>query len=319
MLRGLNPSGVGVLLALGCYAVYSWSDAMVKAIGSSLSIFEIGVVVTAVSFVPGLFARPPGEKWRDALKLSRPILVNLLAFCRVGSATLITYSFVTIPLAEVYCIVFLIPVFVTILGVLVLQEQVAIERWILVLVSFVGVLLVVQPGFRQLELGHFTALGCALCAATATTILRFISGAERRTTLFLLPTLYTLLFNVALVPFFGFHMPSWGAVALLVGAGVLGGIGYLLQISAITVAPASRIAPMQYSQIVWALILGALFFAEFPDGVALAGLGVVVVAGIATIFADGARARIAGRWTEYRARRLTTPDDASRISGPPEA
>lgn len=51
----------------------------------------------------------------------------------------------------------------------------------------------------------------------------------------------------------------------------------------------------------------------------LAGLVVVVVAGIATITSDGARARIAGRWTQYRARKLTTPDDASRISGPPES
>ncbi|HHY48982.1 MAG TPA: DMT family transporter [Alphaproteobacteria bacterium] len=314
----LSANMLGVLLALACYAVYSWADAMVKGLGQALNIFEIGFFVTLFSFLPGLFAKPAGERWRQTFRLRRPWLTNLMALCRVGSATLVTYSFVTIPLAEAYCLVFLIPVFITILGVLVLREQVTPERWALVIVSFVGVLLVVRPGFRELELGHLTAVGCALCAAIATTILRFISDGEQRTSLFVLPTLYTLAFNLAMLPFFGWSIPDIGTAGLLLAAGLLGGLGYLLQIAAITVAPASRVAPMQYSQIVWALILGALFFAEIPDGIALAGLVVVVLAGIATIFADGARARIAGRWAQYRARRQTTPDDASRIAGPPE-
>lgn len=314
-----NPAMLGVLLALLGYAVYAWSDAMVKAVGDSIGIFEIGAIVTVVSFIPALFAKPAAERWRDTFRLKRPWLMNLMALCRVGSATLITYSFVTIPLAEAYCLVFLIPVFITILGVVVLHEKVTIERWILVIASFVGVLLVVRPGFREIELGHLTAVGCALCAATATTIIRYSSGAERRTSLFVLPTLYTLLFNLAMLPIFGARLPGWWELALLIVSGALGGVGYLLQIGALSIAPASRIAPMQYSQIVWALIIGALFFAEVPDWIALIGLAVVVVSGIATIFSDGARARIAGRWVQYRARKLTTPDDASRISGPPDA
>lgn len=201
---------------------------------------------------------------------------------------------------------------------LVLREQVTIERWLLVLISFAGVLLVVRPGFRDLELGHLTALGCAFAAAASTTAMRFISGSEKRTSLFVLPTLYTLIANGVML-LAGFVTPSPGDWLLLALAGFLGGTGYLLLIAAVTKARASRVAPMQYSQIVWALVLGALFFAEFPDAVGLIGLGVVVASGLAGIVADGARARISGRWAAYRARRLTTPDDASRISGPPDA
>lgn len=115
-----------------------------------------------------------------------------MAALRVVSSVTITYSFVTIPLAEAYCLVFLIPVFITILSVVVLKEQVGIDRWVLVLVSFAGVLLVVRPGFRELELGHLTALICACSAAFAATITRLIATEERRISVFMLPTLYIL-------------------------------------------------------------------------------------------------------------------------------
>jgi drug/metabolite transporter (DMT)-like permease len=319
MLRGLNPLTLGVVMALGAYAVYSWADAVIKGLGGGeLGIFEIGFFSTIFSLLPGLFARPRDEQWRDVFRFRNPRLIHLIAVMRVGASVFVTYSFITIPLADVYCIVFLIPVFITILSVAVLHEKVTLERWVLVLVSFLGVLLVVRPGFRELELGHLTALGCALCAAVATTCTRFISGSERRISLFLLPTLYTLLFNGAMLVT-GFTLPSLADWAFLVLAGLLGGLGYILQIAAVTNAPASRVAPMQYSQIVWALILGALFFEEVPDALGLVGLGVIVASGLANIFADGARARISGRWAAYRARRDTTPDDASRITGPPEA
>jgi drug/metabolite transporter (DMT)-like permease len=313
-----NPATTGVLLALAAYVVYTCGDATIKGLGGSLGIFEIGFFTTLFSILPALFTRPKDERWRDTFRPAHPWLMQLIALMRTGSALLITYSFVTIPLAEAYCIVFLVPVFITILSVLVLREQVGIERWLLVFISFAGVLLVVRPGFRELELGHLTALGCAMTAAISTTAIRFVSGSERRTSLFVIPTLYTLIANGALL-FTGFIVPSWNDWLLIVLAGLLGGVGYLLQIAAVTHAPASRVAPMQYSQIVWALLLGAIFFSEFPDTLGLVGLGVVVAAGLANIFFDGARARIAGRWAEYRARRTTTPDDASRISGPPEA
>jgi drug/metabolite transporter (DMT)-like permease len=308
----------GVLLALGTYFIYSCSDATIKALGTKLGIFEISFYSTLFSLVPMLLAKPADERWGDAFRFHNPRLMLLIGVLRVASGLLVTYSFVTIPLAEVYAIVFLIPVIITILSVIVLREQVGPERWALVIISFLGVLLVVRPGFRDLELGHLTAVGCAICAAVATTLTRMISGRENRIALFLVPTVFTVVASGILMIVVGFGWPDWSALLLLIVCGALGGLGFVLQINALTIAPASRIAPTQYTQIVWALILGALFFAEFPDTIALVGLAIVIAAGIVNIVADGARARIAGRWNAYRARKLTTPDDASRIAGPPE-
>ncbi|MGV3492214.1 MAG: DMT family transporter [Devosia sp.] len=316
MFRTLSPISLGVLCALGAMAAFSTGDALIKAIGGQLSTFEIGFFSTIFSFLPALFSKPKEERWRDTFKLNRPALTLLVAVCRTLSAMLITYSFVTIPLAEAYCLVFLIPVLATILSVVMLKEHVSLDRWILVMVSFVGVIIVVRPGFREIELGHITAFICALLAAVSLTVIRMISGAERRVTLFALPGLLTLVANLIGMAIIGFTVPSLALTGLLIVAGVLGGIGYMLQLKGVSLAPASRVAPMQYSQIIWALLYGALFFSEFPDAIGLAGLGVVVAAGLANVFADGARARVAGRWAEYRAKRDNPSPDDFKGPGP---
>jgi drug/metabolite transporter (DMT)-like permease len=314
MLRGLTPASLGVLCALAAYAAYSIADALIKGLGPELSVFEIGLFTTLFSIIPAMFAKPKAERWRDTFKLSRPWLMILIAIARTASAMLITYSFVTIPLAEAYCLVFLIPVLTIVLSVAILRERVSIDRWALVIISFLGVLLVVRPGFRELELGHLTAFGCAISAAISVTAMRLVSSQERRVSLFALPGLFTLAANGIGLAIIGFAWPSWMLLGALLVCGVLGGIGYLLQIVAVSLAPASRIAPMQYSQVIWALLFGALFFAEVPDALGLAGLGVVVAAGLANVFSDGARARIAGRWAEYRGRRER--NDPSGMQGP---
>lgn len=297
-------------------AAFSTADALVKGLGASLSAFEIGFFTTLFSFIPAAFSKPREERWRDTFKLNRPALMIVVAVCRTLSAILITYSFITIPLAEAYCLVFLIPVLATILSVVVLKEEVSLARWVLVVVSFVGVLIVVRPGFRELELGHLTAFVCALAAAVSLTVIRLISGAERRVTLFVLPGLLTLVANLVGLMIIGATFPTLELFGLLLASGVLGGIGYLLQLKGVALAPASRVAPMQYSQIIWALLFGALFFAEFPDAMSLVGLAVVITSGIAGIFTDGARARIAGRWAEYTARKVNPSPDDFKGPGP---
>lgn len=308
---------IGVLFAICAYATYSWADGIIKFLGGTLGIFEIGAITTIFSVLPALFTKPKNEKWRDTFKLRRPVLVNILSVLRVISSVAITYSFVTIPLAEAYCLVFLIPVFITVLSVVVLKEQVGIDRWLLIAVSFAGVLLVVRPGFRELELGHLTALLCACSAAVAATLTRLVASQERRISLFMLPTLYILGFNAGMM-LFGFTVPSLLETAVLLCCGVLGGVGYLFYIAALANAPASRVAPMQYTQIVWALLMGALFFNEVPDGLAVIGLGIVVVAGVCGILVDGARTRIAGRFAAYRMRKTGANPEPPPVPGPRE-
>jgi hypothetical protein len=86
-----------------------------------------------------------------------------------------------------------------------------------------------------------------------------------------------------------FVVPSLEQMTSLAIIGLLGGIGHVLMISASKLAPANLIAPAQYSQIVWAVLLGGLFFGEYPDALAFLGLGIVIAAGAGTVVPVRAR------------------------------
>jgi len=289
----------GVLLAVASYAVYAWADALIKGLGHSLSVYEIGVAYTTVSLLPMLLAKPAHERLRDTFRFRHRWLMPAILVLRMISGVSVTYAFTVIPLAEAYCIIFLIPVLIAILSVVVLKEHVGIERWLLILASFAGVLLVVRPGFRELQLGHIAAMLCACADAGAAILTRFVSRDERRVSLFIAPTLCTMTFYIVMLLITGFKVPDPLQLAMLVACGLCCGIAYVLYVTAFATAPASRVAPMLYSQIVWALVLGAAFFNEIPDGLALVGLAVIVVAGVGAVLADEARARL----TAYQQRR----------------
>lgn len=306
---------VGVFYALVAYSVYSCGDAIVKGFGQSLTVFEIGFFIAVFSLIPALVSRPKGELWRQSFKMQRPLLVHLRSFTGVASSMLITFAFVSIPFAEAYALVFMMPVFITLMSVLLLKERVDVVRWSMLLLGFLGVLLVVRPGFRVLEPGHFAALGCAVFGAATTTILRIVAPTEKRVSLILLPAIYVTVANaVLMIP--GFVVPTWEQLGLLAASGGLIGIGHLMLIAATRNADASQVAPVQYVQIVWAIVLGALFFSEFPDWLVYVGLGVVMISGLVNVYVDGSRARLAGRYAEYRARDANSKTNLPEIQTP---
>jgi drug/metabolite transporter (DMT)-like permease len=307
---------IGVIYALVAYSVYACGDAIIKGFGQDLSVFEIGFFVAVFGLIPAIFVKPKGERWRDSFKqLRHPGLVHLRSFTGVSSSVLVTVSFTTIPFAETYSLVFMMPLFITLMSVLILKERVDAVRWSMLALGFVGVMLVVRPGFRELEFGHLTALLCAVFGASTTTILRVIAPSEKRVSLIALPALYLIIANaVLMVP--TFVMPTPQQFGLLAASGSMVGMGHILLISATRNAPASQVAPIQYVQIVWAIGLGAFFYFEYPDLLAYIGLGVVVLSGLVNVFIDGTRARIAGRFAEYRARRPGAPTDISEVQGP---
>lgn len=306
---------IGVFYAVVAYSVYSCGDAIIKGFGQSLSVFEIGFFIALFSLIPAVFAKSQGERWRDSFRLKHPVLVHLRSFTGVSSSILVTVSFTTIPFAETYSLVFMMPLFITIMSIFILKERVNIVRWSMLALGFVGVMLVVRPGFRELEFGHLTALLCAIFGASTTTILRIIAPTEKRVSLIALPAIYVLVVNAVLMAP-TFVMPTLPQFGLLAASGSLVGMGHILLIAATRNAPASQVAPIQYVQIIWAIGLGAFFFREYPDLLAYIGLAVVVLSGLVNVFVDGARARIAGRFAEYRGRPGSPAGNITELRGP---
>lgn len=284
----------GVLFSLAAYLLYSFCDAIIKGFGSSLSVFEIAFWTALFSFLPVIFTKPKNEHWHLFWQMRHPWLVNLRALTGLGGNLAIIFAFVNIPLAEAYSIAFLSPIFVVFLSSRLLDEKVTWQRWLFLAASFAGVLLVVRPGFRELSTGHLAALAAAVLGAVTTTVLRKVAPVEKRVSLIGLPLGYIVLVNgILMLP--AFHWPTWQEFALLITIGGLGGTGNLLFIAATRRVPVSQIAPGQYSQIVWAILFGAVFFAEYPDLVAYVGLVVVATGGILNVLSDETRIRIFSR------------------------
>jgi drug/metabolite transporter (DMT)-like permease len=109
-------------------------------------------------------------------------------------------------------------------------------------------------------------------------------------------TVYILGLNaVLIIATGGIHWLTWQQLCWLLTIGGLGGTANLLFIAATRSAPASMVAPVQYSQIFWAVLFGAVFYAEYPDAIAYLGLVVIVVAGIFNVISSGTEIRIFSR------------------------
>lgn len=298
-----HPLNNGILLALLAYATYAWSDAAIKALGGGMSVFEIGFFVALISGTCIVLTTPRDERWLDFWRMKRPWAVQGRAVSGVVASVLGVIAFTSIPLAEVYALVFLAPLFVTILSLIFLKEQVGPWRWFAVVAGFVGVMLVVQPGFRTLEPGHFAALAVALLAAISVILMRSLSGQETRTTMLGYLIIYALVLNAVGMAFTGFVVPTLQQAGILLIAGVFSATGNIGLLRATRLAQANQLAPTHYSQIIWAVIIGALVFDEKPDLLSIAGLAIIAGSGLLTVVRERIRLGTV-KWNPFGRNRL---------------
>lgn len=281
----MNP---GVLFAFITYATFSCGDGIVKSLAGGPSIFEIGFFTSLSAACVLYFSKPRGEHWRWFWRMKHPYAVHLRAICGLLAGVLGIFAFTTIPLAEAYAIAFLAPFLATLASILLLKERVGPWRWLAVAAGFGGILLVVRPGFRELAPGHLAALGIALASTATIIILRTIAADEKRTSLVGMPLTYALVFNFfAMLP--GFAWPTPSQLFTMLAAGAIGSIGQVTLIAALRAAPASQVAPVQYSQLGWAVLIGFVFYGDLPDGLATVGLALLVASGLLTLVRERIR------------------------------
>jgi S-adenosylmethionine uptake transporter len=275
----------GVFLAFLTYALYSSSDALVKSLGGRMPVVEIVFVSTLANFIVILCLRPPRERWRDMFRMNHPGYMAIRCGCALIAALGSTFAFTTVPLAEAYALIFLAPLLVTLLSIPILGEPVGWRRLSAVGVGLCGILLVVKPGFSDLHLGHLAAFIVAFAGASSMIVMRLIGRTERRVSLLGLVMVSCIVVSgILMIPVFVW--PPLDVLPPVVLIGVVGGIGQVTILAATRNAPASRVAPTQYSQIVWAVVFGALFFREIPDGVALVGIALIGFSGLFTFLRE---------------------------------
>ena len=208
------------------------------------------------------------------LQIARGLLLAMATLCMITAISVI-------PLADAYTITFTAPLLVTVLSIPLLGERVGWRRLAAVCVGFVGVLIVIRPGFRDIDPAMLLPLVTALCFALYQVLTSRVGAHPDETALAML--FYVAMVGTAvmsaLAPFVWqpVRAPDWG---WMVATGALGTIGHLLLIRALWLAPASLLQPFIYSQIVWALGIGYLMFGDLPDLWMLLGGAVIIGSGL---------------------------------------
>jgi S-adenosylmethionine uptake transporter len=286
----------GVLLGFMAFAAYALSDAFVKALRGSLPPYEAVFIGAALGLIALPFIKGRGDRWRDALQARRRDLYLVRAAASAIGSIAAVIAFTALPMAEAFALIFLLPVFVTILSVLVLKEHVGWRRWSAVVAGFVGVLVVLRPGFRALGIGHLAAIICGLSGAVSMIALRMAGPHEKRVSLFGAGIFGSMLVSGGLM-LAEFHWPNPAQWGLLLGYGLLSAVGSVLLMLATRLAPANHVAPTQYSQMLWAVLLGYVVFHDRLDWPMAIGIAIILGAGLFTFVREE---RVTRWWKRVR-------------------
>jgi S-adenosylmethionine uptake transporter len=268
----------GAVLALAAFAVFAVHDAGIKALGSRYDavqiLFQSLLLGFPIAFAM-LIADPAPATFRPARSgwvLARTAAITLSSFAAF-------HAFTVLPLAQTYAILFTMPLIVTLLAIPLLGERIGWRRGLALVVGFAGVLIVLRPGAAPLGFGHLAALVASASSAFGAVVVRRVGGGERSSVLIVYPMLAAFILSGAMMPWV-YRPVALADMGLLAVVALAAFGGMWLVILAYRAASAAIVAPMQYSQIVWAVLFGALFFDEWPDATTLAGALVVILSGL---------------------------------------
>ncbi len=254
----MTPNLRGALLALAAFGFYATHDVVVKILGESYSSFQI-IFFSGVMGFPLITVLLLSDRTDGTLIPRHPWWSMLRSVSATATGVMGFFAFSKLPLAQCYAIFFAMPLLITLMAIPMLGEKVGIRRGMAVLVGLIGVIIVLRPGSAPLDIGHLAALGAAFAGALSSVIVRKIGQEERSVVLMLYPMVFSFFAMGLMMPFVYVPMPveHLGMTAVIA---FLGALGAMLSIAAYRAAPTIIVAPMQYSQIIWAAVYGWLFF-----------------------------------------------------------
>ena len=200
------------------------------------------------------------------------------SFALFLSTILFFFSISMISLTEALTLHFISPVIVTILSVLILRESVGIRRWIAVFLGFIGALIVIRPGFNEINTATLAAFGSGAAYAFYIIGTRRLSMDSPLLTLVFTGITGALLISLV-VPFYWTWLSS-GQWFLLISLASIGSFAHLLMIISFRYAEASKLAPFAYFEIITNVLIGFFYFKDFPNKWIWIGLSFIVLSGV---------------------------------------
>lgn len=269
--------GIGLMIA--AMLVFPFLDVVAKFLGQqAVPVIEIvwarlffGMLITTPLLISqeGLVALRPREPWLNAWRGAAIVASTLMFF---GG---LRYQGV----AETLSIYFVQPLVITLLAPIALNETVGLRRWIAVAIGFVGVLIIIRPGFHDLNPGMFLAFGAGVGSAISLILSRKLAlGGSAMAN-----TFYTGMFGsvfASIAVLFVWQTPDLHHLLMFILLACIGTTGNYLTIKACEYAEISLLAPFGYTEMINAVLAGWYFFGDFPDGWTFVGVAILIICAI---------------------------------------
>lgn len=286
-MNQIRSPGIGILAMLAAMILLPVVDALSKSLATTYPAEQITWVRNVCH---ALLILPLAIYWHGPRRLrpARPLwqLARGLAFVLMTTCYIAALRFM--PLAEALAIIFLYPLLLTLFSALFLGEHVGIYRWSAIVIGFIGVCLIIRPGFAVLNPGAPLAVAATLCTTTYILLTRKLAHSVPNLIMLFWPAFLGALMLAPFVPA-NWVPPDTGAATLMVVIGALAALVHLLMIVAYTYGETSAVAPLTYLQIVIAIALGYVMFGDFPDLLSWTGIALVVAAGAVTTVRERTR------------------------------
>jgi drug/metabolite transporter (DMT)-like permease len=277
-------SGRVILLMVVSVAFFAVMDALVKELGTRYPTMQVMFFRSLFAFVPIMLLILHGGSLQ-ALRMNNITGHLLRSLVGVGAMFCFFYSYSRMPLADVVAISFAAPVFVVALSVPLLGETVGPRRWAAVLVGFAGVMIMLQPGPGLLKSIALVPLLGTLFFALAMVVLRKLGRTETSAAVAFTFTLSCTLVSGFALPFV-WVPPDLADLGLLIAVGLLGGVGQILMTTAFKHGDVAVVAPFEYTAMIWATLLGFVFWGEIPGLNIWLGVAVVMASGLFILFRE---------------------------------
>jgi drug/metabolite transporter (DMT)-like permease len=270
----------GIALMCGAVALFSALDAIAKYLGGHLDTIQVVAVRFVSAFlIAFVFSNPivrPGlmRSTRPGLQVVRGLMLVCTTICNF-------MAFRYLQLDEALAILFATPFLVAVLAGPLLGEWVGWRRWTAIAVGFLGVLIIIRPGISGgMQWAALFSVAAAVFYAFYGITTRMVSHGDASETTLFYGNLVAVAVMAPLLPFVWSGPVSWLDLALMAAMGAIGSASHYLLIAAHRRAPASVLSPFIYTQIVWAVALGYLVFANVPTRWTLIGSAVVIASGL---------------------------------------
>lgn len=277
----------GVLLQLVALALFVSMDALLKLLVAAYAVPQlmfVRFVIHTVFVAAAIMIFTGSLPWRSR----SPVLQTLRSASLAIANAALSVALIHVPLADATAVMFAAPVLTVALAALLLGEKVSPRRWLGVGIGLAGVMVALRPPFLTGDPLHWAMLLPLVTAAMNTVyqlLTRHLATKDDPRTTFLHTSLAACALTALAQPFV-WVTPAASDLPWMLALGLLGAAGHCLLVLAFARAPASILAPMSYSQLIWAGLAGVLVFGDWPDGWTLLGAGVIAAGGILVALPD---------------------------------